>query len=541
MTVVDTDYAAVADAVRRLNRPLAIQLATQAVGRGSGHPLVLVVAAEGMEAAGRIPKAIELLNKAIKTAPQHKVARMRLATLLARRQHYADAAVAFDEVLKLDPDSFPALMGAGEMRLLLRDTPTAERHYRRASEIDPGAAEPLAILALMAAQARDSKTARDLAARSQALKPGLLGAEMAEARADLMEGAPELSEARLTRLMTRADLDDEHRAGALDVRADALDRLDRPAEAFADYEARNAILLKLNAPSFGAAVDRPISLARGLRDFIRAAPPDAWAAPGRDTRGARAVRGHVFLMGFPRSGTTLLEKALAGHPDIVTLEEVNHLASAARELRATPDAWERLAKLGAGAAEICRQVYWDGVESTLGSGLADKILIDKLPLHTVALPIIAKLFPDAKILFAVRDPRDVVLSCYRRRFHLNAAMFEFLNLKGAADYYDAVMALGMDAREILPLDLREVKHETLVADFDGEVGDILAFIGADWNPEVRNFAGRVGGQIRTPSYSQLAKGLNTDGIGQWRRYRAQMDGVLGTLEPWAERFGYHIL
>jgi hypothetical protein len=161
-----------------------------------------------------------------------------------------------------------------------------------------------------------------------------------------------------------------------------------------------------------------------------------------------------------------------------------------------------------------------------------------MPLHTPALPLIAKLFPDARILFALRDPRDVVFSCFRRRFRINAAMFELLTLDGAAAYYDAVMGLAMIYRDKLPLKIHEVRHEALVAGFEGEARRVLAFLGAPWDPAVRDFAAQVRGTPRTPSAPQVARGLNADGVGQWRRYRTQLAPVGAILNPWAVRLGY---
>ena len=166
--------------------------------------------------------------------------------------------------------------------------------------------------------------------------------------------------------------------------------------------------------------------------------------------------------------------------------------------------------------------------------------MDKLPLpHTTrALPLIAKLFPDAKILFALRDPRDVVLSCFRRRFQINAAMYEFLTLEGAARYYDQVMGLAKLYRSLLPLKVVEVRHEDMVADFDGEMAKVLDFIGVGWDDAVRGFAERARERAVTPSDPQLARGLNADGVGQWRRYGPQIAPVSEWLEPWAQYFGY---
>jgi len=539
MTAVDPDYAAVAEAVRRQDRPLAINLAARALKRGSSHPLVLVLTAEGLEQRGQFQEALELLEAVTTAAPQHRVAWMRLASLLARQARYVEAAAAFDRVLAIDPDHFGALMGAGEMRLQLRDGVAAERHYRRAAEVSPRTAAPLAVLAVMAAQKRDVQEARDLARRAEALAPGILGAEMAHARADLLEGAPDLAEARLTRLLARTDYDDENRAGVLDVRAEAYDAMGRADEAFADYEARNGIQLRVHTPRFGGdAAERLPDVARRLTGWLGRGAEEAWRArAGEDAIGRQVARRHVFLLGFPRSGTTLLEKVLSGHPEVATLEEVNHVIAAGLELRGEAG-WRRLETLTPAEADACRQTYWRLVRDSLGGALPDRIVVDKLPLHTLDLPLISKLFPDARILFALRDPRDVVLSCFRRRFQVNEAMFEFLTLSGAADFYDATMNLAKVARAVLPLEVHEVRHEAVISDFDRQVGDILAFIGAEWDPAVRDFADRVGGHMKTPSYSQLARGLNSDGVGQWRRYERQMARILPTLEPWLTRYGY---
>ena len=204
----------------------------------------------------------------------------------------------------------------------------------------------------------------------------------------------------------------------------------------------------------------------------------------------------------------------------------------------TTAALDHLANLSPSEADAQRREYWRGVRGTLENDLSGKLVLDKLPLHTLALPVIAKLFPDARILFALRDPRDVVLSCFRRRFLINSAMFEFLRLADAARYYDRVMALAHLYRDILPLRLLEVRHEAMVAEFEAVVRGVLAFVGLEWDPVVGRFSENRRADPRTPSDIQLTRGLNAEGVGQWRRYGAQLAPVLPLLEPWVTRFGY---
>jgi hypothetical protein len=157
----------------------------------------------------------------------------------------------------------------------------------------------------------------------------------------------------------------------------------------------------------------------------------------------------------------------------------------------------------------------------------------------VQLPLVAKLFPNARVLFARRDPRDVVLSCFRRRFAMNPSMYQLLTLEGAAAFYDAVMALSELYRDVLPLPQHVVRYEDLVEDFEGTARAACDFIGLGWDPALLDFAAKARTRgISTPSAAQVTGGLNRKGQGVWQRYREQMALVLPLLQPWVERFGY---
>jgi len=159
------------------------------------------------------------------------------------------------------------------------------------------------------------------------------------------------------------------------------------------------------------------------------------------------------------------------------------------------------------------------------------------------LPLVARLFPGARVLFALRDPRDVVLSCLRSAFRMNAMTYAFTSLTGAAACYDACMAMAEVYRRVLPLTMTEVRHEAFVADPAGELARVAAFIGLAVDPEraaqmldVAATAARRPAQ--TPSAPQLQAGINARGLGRWRAVAAEMAPVLPVLAPWAARFGY---
>ncbi len=535
--------ARIAAAARLGDRTRAEGLAVAAFRQGVRPPLVVGLVAEGLVERGRQSEALALLRQATDSAGDDRgwgAIRLQMGRLLLALDRREAVRVALARGLEALPDDYRGLIDAGTATLRLGDLAAAADYFRRAAVVAPELAEPLSALAVVASLEGDAAAARNAADRALALDPQLVSARIAIARADALDGDRPAVLERTGELLQRSDLSEAQRVDLHDLRADCLDTLDRTAEAFADYLARNQAAQRLHGRTvFRSEVERPGDRAVRLRAWFAASSSDDWRpVAGPDTAGEGHASRHVFLVGFPRSGTTLLEKVLASHPQIVTLEEVDILGAVGESFLADAAGLRRLSALTPPEAAAARGEYWRGVRAALGAFPRDRILVDKLPLHTPALPVIAALFPDARVIFALRDPRDVVLSCFRRRFRINAAMFEFLTLEGAARYYDTVMALAALYRERLPLPVCEVRHEALVADFDVVVRHVLDFIGAAWDPRVREFTGQVRGVPRTPSAPQVARGLNADGVGQWRRYGVQLEPVRAVLAPWVERFGY---
>jgi hypothetical protein len=243
-------------------------------------------------------------------------------------------------------------------------------------------------------------------------------------------------------------------------------------------------------------------------------------------------------LGFPRSGTTLIESVLTGHPDVTSLEERETLGAAVQAFLGDASGASRLAAADSGELQSYRDDYWARVRG-FGVDPAGRIFIDKNPFNTMKLPIVCKLFAGAKIIFAVRDPRDVVLSCFRRRFNLNGSTYEFLDLKRTALAYDRAMRLAEIFRARRELDEYTLVYEKLIEDFSGGAKAVCAFIGADWREDLMDFSGRAHrGEVASASSAQIARGLYLGGAGQWRRYRAELAPILPILAPWVERFGY---
>jgi hypothetical protein len=252
----------------------------------------------------------------------------------------------------------------------------------------------------------------------------------------------------------------------------------------------------------------------------------------------------VFLVGFPRSGTTLLEQLLDAHPGLASFDEqpfLQRLVARINESR-RPGYPEALADLSAADARALRRHYHGDVARVLPH-LGARRAVDKNPLNLVRLPLVATLFPQSQVLLALRHPCDVVLSCYMQNFRSPAFAITFETLASTAAMYARVMAHFHAWRERLPLPLHVVRYEDLVADVSGIGQALFGFLGLPWSEDLAAFTERARrkGAISTPSYAQVVKPVNQRAVGRWQRYRAWFEGeALNTLAPWIERLGYAV-
>ena len=239
---------------------------------------------------------------------------------------------------------------------------------------------------------------------------------------------------------------------------------------------------------------------------------------------------HVFLLGFPRSGTTLVEQILGTIDGVITIEEEPTLALAATRYF-SPAGIVRLNAITSAELAELREDYWARV-ATASADVAGKTFIDMDPFKAPSLPLIARLFPKAKIVLVRRDPRDVVWSCFRHTFAFSPIALELTTLERTARYYDAVMTLTAACREAFALAVHEVRYEALVRDFDATTQALCGFLGLPWSEGLRDFAARArAAPVKTASAEQVRRPLY-DGSGQWERYADKLAPVIPILERW---------
>lgn len=526
-----------AAAMRAGRRDQALALAEAMLAEGLVHPVPLHLAGLARQAQGRFDAAIALFEQRVRMTPNDPAGWSALADGLSAARRQEAALAAYDRALALAPD-VPALL-CGKARVLreLARSDEAEALFRKALAADPGLTDAQFGLAGLALETGDLEAAEAAARRLLQGRPDALDAAWLAARIAMARGDAQAARERLAPILARPDLSPDQRAEALLLDGEALDALDRPAEAF-EAAARGKAIQHAHYAERAASREGETEKLRRLGRWFEAADPEPWRKAPEAGPALGQADVHVFLVGFPRSGTTLLEQALAGHPRVAALEEAPTLAEPYAEFLADGGGLSRLADITAEDAAAWRARYWAAVAGC-GIEAAGRVFLDKAPAGTLYLPLIAKLFPGAKVLFALRDPRDVALSCLRNAFQMNAMTYAFTTLANTAACYDACMAMAQAYRRVLPLNLVEVRHEALVEDFEGELAAIAGFLGIEADAAMARVADTANRRrVRTPSARQVRAGLNRRGMGRWRAYADQLAPVMGTLAPWVERFGY---
>jgi tetratricopeptide (TPR) repeat protein len=511
--------------------------------------------------AGRLGKAVTALRRAVELDPESAPMRLNLATALVAakdnqaaehelRQMAADfpddpnplrelhkllrdqgrdqeALEVIQEAVRRASDDIELLLGLASHLSYMFDSKTSEEVYRRVLEIDPD--NDVAYLGLA--------VCFDLTNRTDALSDLARDAEAREIhpnslnfiRAFDFRRAKKFAEGLAALEQVPGDIESARHAHLMGQLLDGVGRYD---EAFAAYDHMNELLSDDGSgPEERAAAYR--TLLRDRYDQLT----DAWVARWRPETKPDPRPSPVFLVGFPRSGTTLLDTMLMGHPSIEVLEEEATLHKAFdlfQDYDGMPEASDE-------QIQAARDAYFEKAAS-LTPLKPGNLLVDKNPLAMNATPFIRRLFPDARIILAVRHPLDVVLSCYITNFRLNAGMANFVRLDTTAELYDISFRYLDRVQEIMPTPMHTVVYENVVADRDRELRALFDFLQLDWHDAVLDHetTAKGRGRIKTASYAQVVEPIYKRSAGRWQNYRKHLEPIIPVLKPWIDKFGYEV-
>jgi len=483
--------------------------------------------------AGDLGSAQALFDAALRDAPADAAALTGLGCVWRQRGQLSTAIRHCDAAIRAAPTYAAAWLERGFVLATGGSSDAAAACFARASDLDPHNVAALVGFAAIAARKGEGAAATDYARRALAIDPANIVAHTALATVALEAGDAQGAAVRLADALGPDGAPSDARATAFALLGDAHEALGRSNDAYAAYAHAKTIIAAVygarfeGQPSHTEFVDR-------LTGAFNASGPQNWpAATGQTGPAAR----HIFLLGYPRSGTTLVENILASLPDTVAIEERPTLRDADNTYLGDPNGMARLASATDAELEPLRTAYWDKVRLA-GGDCVGKTLIDMDPLKSIRLPLIARLFPHAKTIVMRRDPRDVVWSCFKTLLSPTASSFEYRSLETTARHYDAVVRLTQHCLDTLPIDAFELRYDRLVGSFDETTRDLCGFLGLEWSPELRHFDRTAKARgVTTASAAQVRKPLY-DGGRQWERYRTQLEPVLPILAPWIERLGF---
>ncbi len=306
------------------------------------------------------------------------------------------------------------------------------------------------------------------------------------------------------------------------LRAMVAERQGNYKDAFRQYGAMN----RLDAPAYGKSTGyvAAIQTANGLA--IPPLPP-----AGRDDI--------VMMLGFPRSGTTLLENAIAAHPDVETFEEIPSIQAVRLHIER---GYARLTDERPGSKELflaARESFYREIARRQKKQGAT-VFVDKMPIRAMMAPFLSKMFPDQKYIFSIRHPYDVAMSCFQQRFKPNPAMANFLNLVDTIKLYDISMTNWFSTFDLQSTNVCYVRYDELVTEFRETTGRVVDFLGLEWDSEIQNFAQKAESRAtRTPSYQKVRQGLSIGVQSKWRNYDFIFKAKEAEpLTKWAKFFGY---
>ncbi len=495
----------------------------QALGEARADLAIRLSLAELLQGSGRFDEAARMLADAASLDSKDARLHAQLGKLALARGRFAEAAERFQAALALDASLAEARCGLGRALEEQGQLVEAERCFRDAVQSDPSLTAPLIALAKLQADQGEIEESCRSARRALAICPSLAEAYWRLAM-NLKGALPDADIQAMQRLRDHKYVPHGLRAGLGFALGAVFDARGLYVQAAEQFEAANALKAAVKAAK-GQSFD-PDQYSRSIDRIIATFTPELLAR-GRGC-GERDPR-PVFVVGLPRSGTTLVEQILASHSQVHgagELRDVLNLFNALPELtgRRGGDAFEIMSTLGPDSARALAPRYIAALDRVAPA--AAKRIIDKMPDNFLMLGLIALLWPEARVIVCNRDLRDVALSCWQTPFGTNPWTNHWEHIARRLADHERLLAHW---RRVNPVAWLDVGYEELVRDVEGHARRMIAFLGLEWEPGCLEFHAtrRV---VRTASQLQVREPIHAHSIGRWRRYESTLRPLFEALE-----------
>ena len=483
-------------------------------------------------------EAIASFRNAIFHNPQFAQAYFNLGLVFENQQNWEEAVDHYTKALVIEPNYVAALTALGTVLWELGQHGQVAEYFAQALALKRDYLPAHRGLLLFLEQSNQAEELRLAVSRARsALGDHVLVRIYEGVMADIEQDYPRAKSILESFSIAPCDRfsshDERQRLARL---VNICDRLSKEEEAIKYAQMANRLSSELSA-SKGINKGTFLRFVESRYRYFTEETTKTWQCSPTGERTAQLV----FIVGFPRSGTTLLDTILRGHPSIAIAEEVGAVSRMVNQVAGHSDEYlHALAGLSSNDIGRLRATYLQALPEQVSSEGEETLVIDRFAINIIYVGEICRIFPDARFILMLRHPAGCVLSCFMRTFYETSLNANFYTLKDTADLYSKVFSLWTQCRDALQPKVITVKYEDLIADLEKTCRSILDFLGLPWHPELANSSRTAIARdfIKTVSCNQVTQPIYSEANGRWLRYRMVIDPILPKLEPWIERFGY---
>ncbi len=472
------------------------------------------------------------VRRALRLAPKLEFAQQALTTILQYQGKADEASNLLQTTLSERPNSSESLVNLAKLREKQGRVEEAFKLYHQALDLQPETAYVIAKRGELLEREGRVTEAQTVIAQGLNLEPGHPDLNLMAARLDRRAGRNAQAVMRLEAMLPYP-MPPETAAEIHFLLGQLHDLLGNTGKVLPYLiEGRRRVTTAIDPAGRDRArfLARIVTIRSWLNDRLVAAP----ALP------VVPAETPIFLIGFLRSGTTLLEQILDSHPGLQALNEkpMGEVMEQAF-LTMTGGGTDALANLSMDQITRLRQVYWEEAARHC-ERQADTLLVDKQPFNMIRAPLLWRVFPQARFILTIRHPCDVTLGCLMQNFGYHNVMSAFASLERIAELYAEVMKAWQACTERLPLNWQRIRYEDLVTSFEPEARALLKFLDLDWSDRVLGHTehAQQRGIINTPSYHQVTQPIYQHAKYRWKRYEKEFEPVLQVLQPFIEQYGY---
>ena len=485
-------------------------------------------------------KSIALIEQACRKEPNEPSLYLALARAHGQRYDFPAAERCLEKAVHLSPSRAQTLGDAGHTCLEFENVELAIKFLRRAAEKNGAPIGALMTLADILIRDNLLDEAAELVSRASQMdrqNPSVLLEQSSILR---QRGNVAEAESLLRTILLKSDVAPKIRIRALYDLASILDRSERYDEAMIALLEAKAVQRTQAAP-YAATLAHIQKRAKEMEQTITAPVLERWRTEGEKLLPQHRI---ALLCGHPRSGTTLLEQVLDSHHDIVSAEEtkIMHDEAYLPLIKHLPEGTSVLQALDGAPPSLlghARENYFQCTERYIQKPIGSRLLLDKNPGLNVMIPMVVRVLPETKIIVALRDPRDVIVSCFQQALPLTPISSAYLSIEGTVKQYASVLGFWLEMRPRLGERWVQVRYEQMVEDLPSVARSTLNFLGVGFDEKVLQFHEHAQKKrVKSPSHADVTRPVYRTAVGRWHNYQKYLEPYLPGLDRFLKEFNY---